>query len=69
MKCFFCGEEVDGGYRNIKFLNILGERVPFHCEMLRDCHNEYLKEIYQAPPQEHQADDTYAILRPRPSND
>lgn len=65
MHCFWCSISITG---KIRWGTVAGERVPFHTPtLIYDCANEYYRS--QLKKGEHQANDTYAILRPCPSND
>lgn len=41
MLCFFCSEEVSA--TTVVYYPVLGERVPFHRSLVRDCLNEHVK--------------------------
>lgn len=41
MQCFHCSEEVSAV--TVVFYPVLGERVPFHRSLVKDCLNEHIK--------------------------
>lgn len=58
MKCHFCSTEIEG-YRSVAFLQILGERVPFHLTPCLGAYQNYQhSQQFQEP-----------VLKPAPSNE
>lgn len=41
MRCWFCNEEVSA--TTVVYYPVLGERVPFHRALVKECLNEHIK--------------------------
>lgn len=49
MKCFWCGEDI--GRKHSVLHEVMGEKVPFHRGMFKDCLNEWMKSQRSQPEQ------------------